>query len=91
MKQFRMYLVWPIIFVACWYFFGFNTAIIVGFLYLHIVMVSLFNLVEAHKEKLVQIVQHISRKDDLTNSGKIDFSNIMTGDDVVDALTKIKK
>lgn len=91
MKQLKMYFMWPILFSFCWYFFGFIAAVIIGFLYLHIMIVLLLSLIEAQKEKLLQIVQHISNKDGLADPNKIDFSNIMTANDIANVLTKIKK
>jgi hypothetical protein len=79
MKQLRMYAVWPVIFVVCWYFFGFTVAVVVGLLYLHIMIVLLFNLIEKHKEKLIQIVEHIAKKEGLSNEP---LKNLFTGEDL---------
>lgn len=80
MKQLRMYLIWPIVFSVCWYFFGFTVATVIGFLYLHVMIVLLANLLEKHKEKLVQIVEHIAKEEGLTNEP---LKNIFTGEDLV--------
>jgi len=91
MKQLRIFLTWPIIFAAAWYFFEFQTAVIVGLVYLHLMTLLLFYTTEKHKEKLVQIGQHIAEKDGLVDSSKVDFDKIMTAEDVIAAMTKMKK
>lgn len=80
MKQLRMYLAWPIIFSACWYFFGFTVATIIGFLYLHVVIVLLANLLDKYKEKLVQIAEHLTKKEGSNNEP---LKNIFTGEDLI--------
>ena len=79
MKQIRMYLTWPIVFAVCWYFFGFTIAVVVGLLYFHIALVTLFNLVDKHKEKIIQIVEHATKKEDLNREP---LKNIFTGEDL---------
>ncbi|MFA4846430.1 MAG: hypothetical protein WC654_07820 [Patescibacteria group bacterium] len=80
MKQLRMYLIWPIIFAVCWYFFGFNVAAVIGLLYLHLMIVLLANLLDKHKAKLIQIVEYIAKKEGLNNEP---LKNIFTGEDLV--------
>ncbi len=80
MKQIRMYLAWPITFAICWYFFGFTVAAVVGLLYLHVMIVLLATLIDKHKEKLVQIVEHIAKKEDLDQEP---LKDIFTGEDLI--------
>jgi hypothetical protein len=89
MKMLRMILTWPLIFAAVWYFFSFQIAAIVSLAYLHILTILLFQITEKHKEKLVQIVEHIKQKDGLVDPQDIDFSSIMTADDIVNAMSKL--
>lgn len=80
MKQLRIYLVWPIVFAACWYFFGFTIAAVVGLLYLHVMIILLASMLDKHKEKLVQIVEHIAEKEGLNQEP---LKDIFTGEDLL--------
>ena len=89
MKMLRVFLTWPIIFAAVWHFSSFQTAAIVSLTYLHIFTILLFQITEKHKEKLVQIVEYVKQKDGIIDPQHIDFSSIMTADDVINGMSKI--
>lgn len=65
MKILRLFLIWPLIFADEWYFFSFQSAAITGLAYLHIITILLFQITEKQKEKLVEIVEYIKRRDTL--------------------------
>lgn len=75
-----MYLTWPIIFIACWYFFNFTVAAVVGLLYLHVMMLLLANLLDKYKEALAKIAEHITKKEGFHNET---LKNLFTGEDLV--------
>lgn len=77
MKVIQMLFMWPIIFAICWYFFGFEIAIVIGFLYLHFAILALFNYMEKQKNKLIEIVEHIASKEGIDNEP---LTNIFTGE-----------
>lgn len=79
MKHLRTYLFWPIIFLGCWYFFGFTVAVILGFIYLHVMCVIMSSLVEKYTEKLAQIIEYVDLKE---NSNKEILKDIFTGEDI---------
>ena len=72
-----MLFIWPIIFAICWYFFGFEIAIVIGFLYLHFAILTLFNYMEKQKNKLIEIVEHITSKEGVDSEP---LTNIFTGE-----------
>ena len=76
--------------MVAWYFAGFQIAVVIGLIYLHVITLLLFNITEAHKEKLVQIVEHISKKDG-HNVSKADLNSIHTAEDLIKVLTKQKR
>lgn len=61
-------------------FFCFTVAAIVGFLYLHLVVIALASTIDQHTKKLVQIVEHISRDERFSNEP---LKDIFTGDDLL--------
>jgi|GEM_PF-3175185 len=88
MKQLKLFLTWPIIFIATWYLFDFQIAIIIGLAYLHIMTILLIYTIEKHQKMLMKIVQHINEKNGLVNTSKTDFENIITSDDAMAAIKK---
>ena len=92
MKIFRLFLTCPLIFAVAWYFSSFQIAIIIGLAYLHVITVLLFQITEKQKEKLIQIVEYIKRKDDLIDpKNLVDPSTIRTADDVINTILSLKK
>jgi predicted small secreted protein len=92
MKMLRLFLTWPLIFAVAWYFFSFQIAVIVGLAYLHVITILLFQITEKQKEKLVEIVEYIKRKDGLIDPQKIvDPSTIETADDAINAIISLGK
>ena len=90
MKMLRLFLTWPLIFAAAWYFFSFQIAVIVGLAYLHVITILLFQITEKQKEKLVEIVEYIKRKDGLIDPQTIvDPSTIETADDAINAIISL--
>lgn len=77
MKVIQMLFTWPIIFAICYYFLGFEIAAIIGFLYLHIVILALFSYTEKQKNKLVEIVEYIAKKEGIDNEP---LTNVFTGE-----------
>jgi hypothetical protein len=83
---------WPLIFSAIWLFVSFQLAVIVGFIYLHITVISLFYVSEKQKDKLIEIVEYLSSKDGLIDSqSMVDPSTIETADDAINAILSLKK
>lgn len=92
MKILRLFLTWPLIFAAAWYFFSFQIAAIAGLAYLHVISTLLFRITEKQKEKLVQIVEYIKRKDGLIDpQTMVDPSTIETADDAINAIISLGK
>ena len=89
MKTLRMFLAWPLIFTAIWYFSSFQIGVLVSLAYLHVVTILLFQMNEKQIDKLVQIADYIKQKDGLIDPQEVDFSSIMTADDVVNAMSKL--
>jgi len=91
-SQIRMYITWPIIFCVAWYFFSFQIAAIISFIYLHVLTILLFNVTEKQKDKLVEIVEHIINKDGLVDpQSLVDPTTIETAEDVINAISSLKK
>ncbi|MGA2404744.1 MAG: hypothetical protein ABSG91_24090 [Syntrophobacteraceae bacterium] len=89
MKILRLFPTWPLIFTAAWYFLSFQIAAIIGLAYLHVITILLFRITEKQKEKLVQVVEHIKRKDGIIDPQSIiDPYTIKTADDAYMLLPK---
>jgi len=92
MKTLRLFLTWPAIFATAYYFFSFQIAAIIGLAYLHVIIVLLFCQMEKLKDKLVEIVAYIAKKDGLIDPQTIvDHSTIETADDAIDAIISLGK
>jgi hypothetical protein len=92
MKMLRLFLTWPLIFAAGWYFFSFQIAAIVSLAYLHVMTILLFQITEKQKEKLVEIVEYIKKRDDLIDpQTMVDPSTIETADDAINAIISLGK
>ena len=75
-----------------WYFFSFQIAAIISLLYLHIISISLFYVTEKQKNKLVEIVEYIAKKDGLIDpQTMVEPSSIETADDAINAILSLKK
>jgi hypothetical protein len=92
MKMLPLFLTWPLIFAAGWYFFSFQIAAIIGLAYLHVITILLFQITEKQKEKLVEIVEYIKKRDDLIDpQTMIDPSTIETADDAINFIKSLRK
>ncbi len=92
MKMLRLFFTWPLIFAGAWYFFSFEIAAIVGLAYLHVITILLFQITEKQKGKLVEIVEYIKRRDNLTDASTMrDLSTIETADDAINAILSLGK
>ena len=92
MKMLRLFFTWPLIFSIAWYFFSFQIAAIVGLAYLHVITVLLFQITEKQKEKLVEIVEYITRRDNLIDPSTIvDPATVKTADDAINAILSLGK
>jgi len=87
-----MFLAWPLIFAATWYFSSFQIGAIVSLAYLHVVTILLFQITEKQKDKLVQIVDYIKRKDGLIDPQTlVDPSTIETAEGAINAILSLGK
>ena len=92
MKILRLFLIWPLIFAAAWYFFSFQIAAITGLAYLYVITILLFQITEKQKEKLVEIVEYIKRRDALIDpQTMVDPSTIETAEDAINAIISLGK
>lgn len=92
MNMLRLFFTWPVIFAAAWYFFSFQIATMVGFAYLQVIIILLFRITEKQKEKLVEIVEYIRRKDGLIDPRTIaDPSTIETAEDFINTIKSFGK
>ena len=89
MKQLRMYIAWPIIFLVAYYFWGLSVALLIGILFLYLMILLLVNSNEQQAVMLAKIVEHMRIID--PKKIEMDFENISTAKDAIKAIEKMNK